>query len=307
MDVNNYDSEYSNSLIKEYEMYDMNIHYFDDSNVTYLDLIGQGQYSKVFTCQFPNGTIAAAKKLIPTEKWRLNREIKILINASTCQNILKLYGVYGDEDYPIIITSYFPQGASKIRDIDDLKWFTKELFLTLSCLHSKGIFHRDIKWQNLLVSFENKHLEIIDWGLSGFYRINHKYSPHVGTKSYEPPELLLEYQYYSTKVDIWAAGVVFLNLLFQCPSFFSAHDKIGVLQKEANIFGSKRIEEYSKSLDIECPFLLESEKISFLEFALPHSRHLITFESLDLLKKILIIEEQDRPSADVVLQHSFLL
>lgn len=35
--------------------------------------------------------------------------------------------------------------------------------------HSKGVMHRDVKPQNIMIDHEKKRLKLIDWGLAEFY------------------------------------------------------------------------------------------------------------------------------------------
>ena len=47
------------------------------------------------------------------------------------------------------------------------------------------------------------------------------------------------------------------------------------------------------------------EKLSFLEFVLPHSRHMVTNESLSIISDMLTPEIENRPNASTLLEHEF--
>jgi serine/threonine protein kinase len=69
-------------------------------------------------------------------------------------------------------------------------------------MHSQGIVHRDIKPENLMLSGDNE-VKVIDFGLSK--RAEGK-AKAAGTPHYIAPEVLDGN--YTTKVDIWALGVI---------------------------------------------------------------------------------------------------
>jgi serine/threonine protein kinase len=112
------------------------------------------------------------------------------------------------------------------------------------------------------------------------------------------------YRYYGADVDIWAAGVTMANLLYGCPSFFSGADDEAVLGRHTRIFGNLRMSRIAQDLGYDGA-IQHYQKQSLLEYALPHTRHLFTRDSLDLLQQLLIPEMKARISAAEALQHPF--
>lgn len=76
-------------------------------------------------------------------------------------------------------------------------------------MHERGVCHRDIKLENILV--QQDILKLIDFGFSTFSHT--LLNTHCGTPSYMPPEITLKIKYDGKASDIWAAGVLFACLV----------------------------------------------------------------------------------------------
>lgn len=94
----------------------------------------------------------------------------------------------------------------------DSKYFLLQLLQGLNYMHNKGIAHRDIKCENLLLSDHGPSpiLKISDFGLSKILQDNNTV---CGTKYYASPEMVNNEKNYTHKVDIWSAGVVCYAML----------------------------------------------------------------------------------------------
>ena len=57
-------------------------------------------------------------------------------------------------------------------------------------INSRGVMHRDIKGDNVLIDFQNKKLTIIDFGLAEFYQPDLYYNIAVASSYAKGPELL---------------------------------------------------------------------------------------------------------------------
>jgi casein kinase II subunit alpha len=57
----------------------------------------------------------------------------------------------------------------------------------LDFCHSKGIMHRDVKPQNIIVHPKKKILKLIDWGLAEFYHMGQDYNVRVASRYFKGP------------------------------------------------------------------------------------------------------------------------
>lgn len=293
-------SSYIKNAKLRFESY--NINYINES-IELIEEVGHGRFSNVYRGKLNDGTEIAAKKLKPQGDWRLKREISILTKLQNASNVIKLYGVYGNVDSPLIVTEYIKKDEDRIPSYDELKWLMKSILTGINEAHNQNIFHRDIKWQNILFSYEDQKFKIIDWGLAD-YDEGGEYNYNVGTKSYKAPELLFKYKNYNKGIDIWACGCLMANIIFGIPSFFNGADNQAVLFHQARIFGQRRYEHLAKSLNSNVAFPF-SRKQKLTEYALPYYRHLITNESINFLSSLLIPEFEKRPSASEALKSPF--
>lgn len=91
----------------------------------------------------------------------------------------------------------------------------------LKYLHARGIIHRDLKPANILIT-GNLLLKIADFGFARKSNTIDLYTSLVGTPLYMAPEVYKSN--YSSKCDIWSAGVIFYEMLtgtdFSYFSFF---------------------------------------------------------------------------------------
>jgi len=95
----------------------------------------------------------------------------------------------------------------------------------LDYCHSKGIMHRDVKPQNIIVNPHKKILKLIDWGLAEFYHMGQDYNVRVASRYFKGPELLVDYNYYDYSLDIWSTGAMFASMVIvsSCRSSRKSH------------------------------------------------------------------------------------
>ena len=77
--------------------------------------------------------------------------------------------------------------------------------------HKKGVVHRDIKLENILIN-QSKVIKLIDFGFSVAISPGSKLNIFCGTPSYMAPEIVNKKE-YDFAVDLWAAGILLFKIL----------------------------------------------------------------------------------------------
>ncbi|CAB4253231.1 similar to Saccharomyces cerevisiae YPL141C FRK1 Putative protein kinase [Maudiozyma barnettii] len=154
------------------------------------------------------------------------REIKVYreINALkhlTHPNIIGLEEVLQNSKYVGIVLEYASGGEfykyiQKKRRLDEqraCKIFV-ELISGVTYMHSKGLVHRDLKLENLLLD-SNENLLITDFGFVNEFRRDHELMrTSCGSPCYAAPELVVTTKpYMGRKADIWSCGIILFAML----------------------------------------------------------------------------------------------
>lgn len=145
-------------------------------------------------------------------------------------NIIDLEDVVRDPDLkiPCLIFGFienvdFRSMFPRLSD-NDIRHYLFEVLKALDYCHSRGIMHRDVKPQNIIVEPKSRTLKLIDWGLAEFYHFGQDYNVRVASRYFKGPELLVDYVYYDYSLDIWSTGAMFASMIFKKEPFFQGSD-----------------------------------------------------------------------------------
>lgn len=100
-----------------------------------------------------------------------------------------------------------------------------KLLMGLNHMHGKGIFHRDIKFDNVFNRFPECISDVCIVNFTSAEHFENKFHKRIGTPGFMAPEIFRTKQ-YDQKVDIYSMGVIFYYIVFGKMPFGSEFHEI---------------------------------------------------------------------------------
>ncbi|KAG7192254.1 uncharacterized protein KQ657_001972 [Scheffersomyces spartinae] len=261
--------------------------------------LGEGEFGKVKLGWRKDGKQPSqvAIKLIKREalvkdsesEIKIHREINSL-KLLNHPNIINLVEVMKSGKYIGIVLEYALGGElfdyilhHKCLKENVAKKLFAQLVSGVDYMHSKGLVHRDLKLENLLLD-KHKNVVISDFGFVNSYNKdkNDLMKTSCGSPCYAAPELVLtQAPYEGRKVDIWSLGVILYAMLSGYLPFDDDPD---------NEDGADIVKLYH---------YICKTPLTFPEYVSPLAR--------DLLRKIIVPNPKKRITMNAIRNHPWLM
>uniref|UniRef100_A0A8C1B6W3 non-specific serine/threonine protein kinase n=1 Tax=Cyprinus carpio carpio TaxID=630221 RepID=A0A8C1B6W3_CYPCA len=204
-------------------------------------LLGRGGFGSVYAGTRRSDGLPVAIKYVSkrgTQRLRVEGQGRLplevvlmnLVNsAPACPNVLQLLEWFDrPRRYTLILERPLP--------CQDLESFCEEngrleeslakkvllqLITALKHCESRGVLHRDVKPENLLISTESHDIKLLDFGCGELLK-DSAYKHFAGTLQYAPPEWFRQHRYHAGPATVWSVGVTLYNILCGCFPFRGA-------------------------------------------------------------------------------------
>lgn len=286
------------------------------SQYNVVGVVGHGAFATVYKIADQRDGTAFAAKELNTSKFikngimdiKFDNEIRIMKDLRH-DNIVKYVDYYHHEEWIYLIMELVPHGElltylNKYGPLQEpfVQIVARQISRALAFLHNRGITHRDIKPDNILVAQEDPlKVKLSDFGLSKSIADNETFlKTFCGTLLYCAPEIYPDYmshggaargkrsrpkdmlpKKYSNRVDMWSFGAVLFHLLCKQAPFTAGRG-----QDKATA-------------------MLESIMQTPVNFSLLGT-NAVSGEGQDFIGHLLNIDPTSRPPARDCLQHPWI-
>ncbi|XP_063003726.1 MAPK/MAK/MRK overlapping kinase isoform X1 [Elgaria multicarinata webbii] len=275
--------------------------------------IGEGTFSDVLKVQsLKDGQHYACKQMKQhfesIDHVNNLREIQALRRLNPHPNILTLHEVIFDKKAGAValicelmdMNIYeLIKGRKKPLPEKRIMSYMYQLCKSLDHMHRNGIFHRDVKPENILI--KQDLLKLGDFGSCRSIHSKQPYTEYISTRWYRAPECLLTDGYYSYKMDMWSAGCVFYEIASFHP-LFPGSNELDQISKIHDVVGTppkKILNKFKQSRVMSFDFPIRKGK------GISPFMPSLSNKSLTLMYAMIQYDPDDRICAHEALQHPY--
>jgi LIM domain kinase 1 len=210
----------ASDLLRKINSLDPHIFNIDYKDLENVKQIGGGNFGQVSKGTY-FGTEVAIKQLLDVDDKDMHKYIEremATLRDMRHPNVVQFMGLSRNMTDVYIVTEYIPGGDLRklLKDeAKELSWLLRAKIATdvayaMTFLHSKGLIHRDLKSNNLLVG-ENWKVKVCDFGFSR--RVNKgELMTLCGTDEWMAPEVMCGDK-YDEKADVFSFAMVVTELI----------------------------------------------------------------------------------------------
>ena len=246
-------------------------------------VIGEGAFGSVRAGTRVSDSLPVAIKIIDKQRVTMDpfdehipMEVSLLHKLSHIPGVIQLLDASWLGDKLVIVMErvqscmdLYEFCKTKSPSLEMITSLFRQLVETVFQCHKAGIYHRDIKLENVLVDLRTNTIKLIDFGSASYFQ--HVYFDLKGTHAFIPPEMYRDGKCNGESSEVWSLGVLLYAMV--CRRLLYADE-----------------EELQQ---------LEHKPIYFPDHVPLACQNLIT--------SILQFDWYIRPSLESVLEHSFFL
>ena len=254
-------------------------------------VLGRGSYGSVRVAKY-QGKECVVKEIHQTQQKSPKIMDYFLSEINTLSEsrhpcIVQFLGIYYQSGLPVPMLVMERMHQSLLKFVTDSPDYspllTARILHDVACglayLHSKGVIHRDLKADNILLT-SNNEAKIGDLGVAKVvqdFKLNQRMTKSPGNQAHMPPEALVDKSKYTNKLDIFSFGcVIIYTVVKEVPAPTEEFEQVNPDQQEY-----RRVDEVTRRKK----YLQKMDRVSFLR---------------DLAQECLANEPDKRPEASEI-------